>query len=205
MRRCLRALCLAIAIAFASGCASRNRVPRVEFTTYDENGDCETRLAHFSRAAYRASPGGLLAIVMEGESPSSIDPTQTIRQIVYVKTLWYPQPGRTYVEATQMDATMMYAVLTPPTGVRYDGSAMLTYKWNSTGKEIRARIESGTLAPAYRMGEAIEPFGPSRFLGEATVYEDPGQVVKTLQFLKTQFSERMPAQASSIMPITEAR
>jgi hypothetical protein len=193
MNRIIGGLGGVILLAIA-GCASHP--PQIQLTTYDEDGCPDCHHASFSQAAYRASAGGLLEMVLETESPSSVDPTQTIRQVVYLKTMWYPQPGRTYVEATQIDARMLYAILTPPTGIRCDGSAMLTYKWNNAGKVIKAHIESGTLVPKYRMGDAVEPFGPARFTGEVTLYEDAGQVVKTLQFLETQFRTRVPPQAS---------
>lgn len=186
-------------VALLSGCAASP--PRMELTTFDAAGKPERHHAHFSRAGYRATPGGFLEIAMEAENPSSIDPTQTIRQIIYVRTFWYPQPGRTAVEASQIDAMMMYALLTPPTGIRCDGSAMLTYKWNNEHKTIDVYIESGTLAPRYRMGNAVEPFGPSRFVGRAIVHEDAAQVVQARQFLETQFREQTAAAAASLQPV----
>jgi hypothetical protein len=177
-------------VLLTAGCC--HKAPRMNLTTYDECGQPQEQFTHFSQAVYRIIPGGPIEMVMETETPSSIDPAQSIRQVVYLKTFWYPQPGRTFVESTQMDATTIYAILTPPTGIRCDGSAMLTYKWNKKGEPIKAYIESGILTPKYRMGDAVEPFGPSRFTGTVTLYEDPGQVVKTLQNLETQFRDRMP-------------
>lgn len=189
--------CATLALLLA-GCSAGPA--RIELTTYDIAGRAERSYASFNRAGYRITPGGLIEIAMETENPSSVDPTQTIRQMVYLKTIWYPQPGRTAVESTQLDATLMYALLTPPTGIRCDGSAMVTYKWNNEGKPIEALIESATLTPRYRMGDAVEPFGPARLVGTITLYERPGDVMETLQFLQTQFRERLPQATAAIGP-----
>jgi len=192
-------------VVLVAGCC--HNAPRMNLTTYDECGQPQEHFTHFSHAVYRVIPGGPLEMVMETETPSSIDPAQSIRQVIYLKTFWYPQPGRTFVESTQMDANTMYAIMTPPTGIRCDGSAMLTYKWNNKGEPIKAYIESGILTPKYRMGDAVEPFGPSRFTGRVTLYEDPGEVVKTLQYLETQFRDRMPPEkksaAANVIPSLE--
>ena len=45
-----------------------------------------------------------VALVLRAEHPSTVDPTQTITQILYVKEFWNPQPGKTYAEAMKLEA-----------------------------------------------------------------------------------------------------
>ena len=115
---------LLVSLLACAGCASK--ASRIDLTTYDDAGRAQQHYSYFQRASYHLSPGGLLEIVMRVERQSTIDPTQTITQILYLKTFWNPHPGVTYVEPSQINARVQYAMLTPPTGVRYDGAAFLT-------------------------------------------------------------------------------
>jgi hypothetical protein len=163
---------------------------RLELTTF-ETGKAEPHYADFSRASYRRSPDGLLEVAMRTERPSTLDPTQIITQVVYIRTFWNPRPGKTFAESTQINARVEYAMLTPPTGIRYDGSAFLTYDIDRNGTLI-GRIESGTLAPRFHMGDAAEPFGPARFSGGILAVENPREVVSIAQTLDSEFSEPIP-------------
>ena len=176
-------------LVLACGCSAKQT--RIDLIAFDSAGAEQHHHAEFSRAWYRQSPGGLLELVMKTERASKIDPTQTITQIFYIKTFWNPQPGTTYVEATQINGQVEYAMLTPPTGVRYDGSGFLTYKFDRMSGKLVGEFESGTLAPRYRMGAAAEPFGPARFTGTIVAEENPGEVVNTLQMLQAKFSEKI--------------
>ncbi len=179
------------AIALATGCGAERT--RVDIRTYDEAGQEQQHFSAFNHASYRLSPGGLLELVMRAERASTIDPTQTITQIVYLKTFWTPRPGTTYIEETQINARIRYALLTPPTGVRYDGAGFLTYKRDGSTGDLVCHLESATLAPRYRMGEAVEPFGSARLSGTVRATEDPRDVVTTLQMLDAQFREEIPS------------
>jgi len=161
---------------------------RIDLTTFDKNGQARRHYAEFRRASYRLSGGGTLELVLRSERPSSIDPTQTITQVVYLKSFWTPRPGTTYAEASQINARVQYALITPPTGVRYDGGAFLSYSLKRRTREIVGKIESGTLSPRLRMGDAVEPFGAARFTGTFCATENPRDVVTAVQMLESQFS-----------------
>jgi hypothetical protein len=174
-----------------AGCAPAST--RIEFTTFDETGGSERVYGNFTTASYRKIQGGLIEIVCRAETPSTLDPTQTITQVIFMRTFWHPQPGRTFVESTQIDGTVIYTVLTPPTGVRYDGAGFLTFKIKDDGT-MEGEIESGTLTPRYRMGEAVIPFTAARIAGRIHAVENPRDVVNTLQSIESQFSERVVPQ-----------
>lgn len=178
-----------LTLVVLAGCAARQT--RLDLITYS-GGQEEHHYAEFGRASYRTSPDGLLELVMKAERPSSIDPTQMITQIMYLKTFWTPRPGRTYAESTQINGSAQYALLTPPTGVRYDGAAFVSYKFEKQTGELIAQIESGTLTPRYQMGDAVEPFGPARFSGTVRAVENPREVVNTQHVLETMFSRPIP-------------
>jgi hypothetical protein len=184
--------------ALIAGCGSSGG--RLDLTTYDEQGAPRQHYADFRRAFYRQSPGGTLDLVFRAERPSSVDPTQTITQLVHVKSFWNPRPGTTFVEATQINARVQYAMLTPPTGVRYDGTAFISYKLDKHTGLLTGRFESGSLSPRFRMGDAIEPFGQARFTGSFSATESPRDVVQAIQKLEGLFSQRIQTRQLNARP-----
>ncbi len=181
----------------ASGC-QEPKSTRIELATMDAAGASRQYFVEFERAAYRRTARGVVELVMKVEQPSELDPRQTITQLLYVRQFWSPRPGTTYAEATQINARLRYAILTPPTGVRYDGSAFVTCKLDKRTGELIGHIESGTLSPQYRMGDASEPFGPARLTGTFRATENPREVVNAIQTLGTLFSDKAGTPNQSI-------
>lgn len=169
----------------SAGC--RTDTTRVDFVSYDDAMGAQHHHTEFTRACYRRSPNGTVEIVLRAESPSQVDPTQMITQVFHVREFWKPRLGTTYAEATQINAQVQYAVITPPTGVRYDGAAFLTYRIKKRTGVLTAEIESGNLSPRYRMGGAVMPFGPVRFTGTIVAIENGVDVVDAVQTLGALF------------------
>ncbi|MBP7936090.1 MAG: hypothetical protein KA354_15720 [Phycisphaerae bacterium] len=168
------------------GCTSPET--RINLTTFDAQGQDQQHYATFTQASYRLTPGGTFELALHTTRPSSLDPTQSITQIIYLKCLWTPRPGTTYAEPSQINAKVQYAILTPPTGVRYDGSAFLSCKLDQGSGMLTGRIESGTLSARFRVGEAIEPFAFAKFTGAFTAVDNPREVVRAAQSLNAQFT-----------------
>lgn len=176
---------LAAGLAPLVGCGPK--VTRIELETFDEQGRPSRHYTEFTRAFFRRLSDGRIELCLNSQQPSTIDPTQMITQIVCVQTFWNPRPGVTYFESSQVNAHVQYAILTPPTGVRYDGGAFVSYNIDRATGEAVGRIESGDLAPKGRMGNAVEPFGPTRITGTFRAMESPGEVVNTQQMLRSRF------------------
>jgi hypothetical protein len=160
---------------------------RLNLVTYDEAGKAKTHYTDFRRASFRQTSDGKIELVLHSQQASKVDPTQTIEQVVYLQTFWTPRPGTTYVDSTQVDTRIEYAIMTPPTGMRYDGGGFITYKIDKITKEAVGYLESGNLSPAYKMGDAVEPFGPARIYGRFRAKENGADVVNSLQMLGNQF------------------
>jgi len=172
-------------IGLLAGCGPKTT--RIELETYDEDGVASRHYTEFTRASFKKGLDGRIEVVLQSTQPSRIDPTQMITQVVYVQTFWNARPGITYADATQINARIQYAILTPPTGVRYDGGAFVTYRLDQTTGETVGWIESGDLSPKFRMGQAAEPFGPARINGTFRATENPADVVNTVQMLRSRF------------------
>ncbi len=185
---CLRVLWLA-GLGIVLGCAPKGT--RLEFTTFGRDNTSRQFYGEYTEAYYRQMGNGTIELLLRAEAPSSLDPKQSITQLIYLKTFWKPRPGVTAAEPSQINAHVQYAMLTPPTGVRYDGSAfLLGHKDRSSGEYV-GRIESGTLIPRYRMGNAAEPFASAKFIGGFRATENPRKVLQGLHTLQNEFKERI--------------
>lgn len=189
--RIVQSLVAALLAAVVSGCTDLEpiTVTRLNLTTFDAAGTPQHHYTEFRRASFRRLDDGRLELVLKSEQPSTVDPTQSIVQTMYVGMFWQPVYGRSRAEPTQINARVQYAIITAPTGVRYDGGAFVTYRIDRQTGEAVGRIESGTISPKYRIGNAAEPFGPARFTATFRATENPGEVVNTLDVLKTQFNQ----------------
>jgi hypothetical protein len=167
---------------------SAPRTTRMNLITYDEDGKANSFHSDFGRASFSRESDNRIELVFRNQVPSRLDPTQTITQMVYIEMFWAPRYGVTRAESTQINANVQYAILTPPTGVRYDGGAFVTYKVDPFTKELYGWIETGDLTPALKMGNAVEPFGPARIYGTFRAVDNGSDVVNVCQQLKTQFT-----------------
>lgn len=177
---------MAILLAMV-GCGERRT--RIEIDAYNPGSERQRFYGDFAEAWYRHTEGGRLEIVLRNTAPSSIDPTQDITQVMLVDIFWMPRPGTTAVESTQINAQMQYALLTPPTGVRYDGAGFVTWKFDKFSGDLVGEIESGTLLPHYRLGDAVEPFASARIAGKFRAEEQPARVIQARHEIETSFDQ----------------
>lgn len=170
-----------------AGCAPK--VTRIELQTFDAEGKPAHHYTEFTRATFKRLSDGRIELSLRSQQPSRVDPTQVITQVVHVQSFWQPRGGVTYWESTQVNARVTYAIRTPPTGIRYDGGAFVSYSIDRMTGEAVGRIESGDLLPRYRMGNAVVPFGPTRITGTFRATENPADVVTTHQMLQGEFTQ----------------
>ena len=176
-------------IAGRVGRVLRIKSTRIHLTTYDEAGREQHHYADFNRVVFLVNPSGLLELGMRVEQPSKTDPTQTITQLIHIREVWKPVPGMTAIESTQINVQVRYAILTPPTGVRYDGAGFVYAKISKDGKNATGKIESGRLAPSHRMADAVLPFGVARFSGPFRAVKNEGEVIEIARQLELLFSK----------------
>lgn len=191
---CLLAVVLALCgLTGCSGIGWFKPDTRIELSSVNADGEIQRHYAKFDRASYRMSQTGLVEMLLETVRPAESDPTLNIRQLVCIKSHWLPIPGRTYMEASQINAQVQYAILTPPTGIRYDGSAFVSYELDKRTGELIGQIEGGHMVPRYRMGDAQPPFGPARFEGTFVATQNAREVVNGMQQLAAQFTQPITA------------
>lgn len=149
--------------AALGGCGSPPN--RILIETHTADGVPQTYSTDFADAVFAPTADGGYDVVLRWKQPTDVDPTQDMEQLLYARVLWTPRPGVTRAEATMINARTAYTILTPPTGVRYEGGCFLSFKLNRAGTRLTGRIESGELAPLRLVGGARQPFGPARISG----------------------------------------
>jgi len=182
-------------------CGCQEKPTRMELTTFRDPRYPETWAATFQEGYYRRAEHGNVDIVLRSTQPAEKDPTQTIEQIVHIRTLWRPIPGKTLAESSMINALISYVILTPPTGISYDGSGFVSFSLRWRSDEIRGQIEQAELRPRRRCGGAADPFGPVQLRGEFSARPDGPRVLKALHRIEALLGPIPPAK----VPVEQMR
>lgn len=160
------------------GCGPRET--RIEIQSFREDGEVELLFQQFDTCYYALSAGGNMDIVMQSETPSQIDPTQTILQTVHLRGFWKPIPGTTLAEETMINGTVCYMIVTGTAAVGYQGGLFISFKENSRRGRLTGKVESSRLVPLRKRGGAQEPFAAALATGTFVAKRDRRRVVKIL-------------------------
>ncbi len=166
------------ALALLAGCGP---VPnRIYIQTFSEPMAPVKYSTDFTEAWFARSADGGIDILLRWNQPTQADPTQNMEQIVHAHAFWTPVLGTTRAEASMLNAMLRFMILTPPTGVGYQGAGFLTFQINRAGDTLEGSIESGELVPRQLVGGAQQPFGPARISGRIRATESRRQVLRLL-------------------------
>lgn len=187
-RRAYRALALLLcAAAVAVGCRRvETRFDIVSFLDAGQPARFTERFDHGSfsinalgnyRIAFRLPPA-LVETARRprlAESPATLptegapevpDMQETwMSQILHIETLWLPQPGTTYAEKTQTNATLRYCLIAGDDAISYEGAGFVYFQPSRDGKTLEGRIESSSLFPARWAGAPADLFGSCHLTG----------------------------------------
>ncbi len=132
-----------------------------------------------------------------GTAPTAAVETQ-MSQMLHVQVFWQPQPGRTAIESTQTNATLLYCLFTGDDVIAYEGAGFVFFEKTWNGRGLQGRIESSDLVPTRFVNAPTDLFGPCRLEGTFTAQEDRGHVVAVVRELRRRLaSAARPAEAPS--------
>jgi len=172
-----------------TGCARPTTELRIRSYLTESPSDLFER---FDEAFYSHDARGSLDLVLRSVRPSKQDPSQIIRQTLHVNAFWTPQPGRTFVEATQCNATVRYVLGTGPVSISYEGAGFVTFTLDWTKKDMVGKIESGQLAPLRKVGEAKDLLGQAQITGQFRARRDKNRVIAILGELRRELGPPPP-------------
>ncbi len=114
-------------------------------------------------------------------------------QYVQIEVFWQPLPGTTYAESSQINASIVYCLVTASDAISYEGAGFVYFSQSRDGETIEGRIESATLVPVRRAGSPRDIFGPCRLNAEFTAEKDAARVVSVVRRLQKLLGRPAPA------------
>ncbi len=126
----------------------------------------------FDEAYYGSGPDGMVEVVLRKQSQSAARPTESIVQIVHVRTFWKAQPGRTYADDTMINAHVSYVIFDGGSGVAYDGGGFFRYTEDSTDGVLTGTLTGGDLQPLRINGTGLRVFDRASISGRFKAYRD---------------------------------
>jgi len=194
-RRCGVATVLLI---IASGC----QLPGTRFEIVDfRRGEAAVQyFEEFDECFFRVDPVGNVDVVARRKRPSTADPDIDIVQLVHVRTFFTPVPGRMNVESTMINTTISYLIVSGRTGASFEGGGFVSFDqsptarrgWVMRERELTGRVESSSLSPQRRRGDAPQIFQRARVVGRFRAVEDARQVVRLLNDMRRQLGPLPP-------------
>lgn len=167
-----------IASVLLVGCAPRET--RIEIESFRSDGEVELLFQEFDTCYYAMTAGGHMDVVMQRETPSQVDPAQTITQAVHLRGFWKPIPGTTLAEKTMINGTICYMIVTGTAAIGYQGGLFMSFKENAKKGRLTGKLESSRLVPLRKRGGAKEPFASALATGTFVAKRDRRRVVKIL-------------------------
>lgn len=121
-----------------------------------------------------------------GPAPPPVETRMS--QLLHVQVFWQPQPGRTAIESTQTNATLLYCLFTGDDVIAYEGAGFVFFEQTWDGRGLQGRIESSDLVPTRFVNAPTDLFGPCRLEGTFRAEEDRGHVVAVLRELRSRLA-----------------
>jgi len=157
-------LCAAVATYLASaGCAAQTT--SIEITTFTDGVRAESYYHHFTSAWFRPTAVGEYEILFESSEPITSLGQNVLRQSLFMRMLWKPIPGKTFMHPSQINAQIDYQMdvspepnaqvvsATPKSLICYQGSGFVSLSPDHTNQVITGSIEQAILEPRRQIGE----------------------------------------------------
>lgn len=174
----LRFACAGLIGFLLVGC--QRPVPSLRIDSHRTDGTTERFATTFDPGAYHTDGRGNLDVVMQATAPSSREQGAMLRQVFWLHVFWKPVPGTTFVERTQTNTRMTYALIDVDQAICYEGAGFATLQFDGAGGTLRGTIESGTLVPTRVVGDAPDLLGACLVSGSFVAERGDSRVVATL-------------------------
>lgn len=122
-----------------------------------------------------------------------------VAQVLLVEVFWRPQPGRTYAEASQTNANIVYCLMSGSSSITYEGAGFVSFDDQWRGEGIQGEIESSALYPVRYVNSPSDLFGPCRLSGAFTAVEDRAGVVALQRLVRRRLGPPVGPEPRSAM------
>lgn len=152
----------------------------------------------FNECYYDADAEGNVDLVLRREHVKTDDPSQTVTQIVHVRSFWKSIPGTTVAHDQQINATVRYMILSGRAGASFQGAGSIFCDKNRSRSVLKGDLGLAYLSPRTRLNNGNILFERAEISGSFRALHDPRRVVRILNEMDElfRFSEPGDAQAS---------
>jgi len=150
-----------------------------EIVDYRNPGDAKRYRESFDEAYYDCDQNGNVNIVLRRTGGRSAGESE-VTQIVRIRSVWRPVPGKTGSNATQINATVSYYIVEGRVGDTLEGAGCVFFTQNRAENALSGSLDRAVLLPKRQLtsGEAL--FARAELSGEFRATRDRRQVVRIM-------------------------
>ncbi|MCC7293179.1 MAG: hypothetical protein IT449_14055 [Phycisphaerales bacterium] len=152
----------------------------------------------FNECYYDADAEGNVDVVLRREHVKTDDPSQTVTQIIHVRSFWKSIPGTTVAHDQQINATVRYMILSGRAGASFQGAGSIFCEKTRGRSVLEGDLGLAYLSPRTRLNNGNMLFERAEISGSFRARHDPRRVVRILNEMDElfRFSEPGDAHAS---------
>lgn len=173
----LRLICLFV-LVLPLGCGVHPTA--FEIVDYRDPGDAKRYRETFDEAYYDLDNQGNVNIVLRRSGGRSGAGESEVTQIVRIRSVWRPVPGKTGSNATQINATVSYYVAGGRIGDTFEGAGSVFFTQNRGKDILSGTLDRAVLRPKRQLAPGDPLFGRTELSGEFRAARDRRQVVRIM-------------------------
>lgn len=127
------------------GCAAPKSVFR--FEDHSVNAQPRVYVTEFDESFFDMDRAGNLMLVLRRTDEPPEQRGWPTEQVLVLRSVWEPVPGRTFAERTQINATATYAILSGRSGATYEGAGSIFFHRAGDGETMSGTVEHVVLKP----------------------------------------------------------
>ncbi len=170
-----------VCLAGLGGC--RRPVTQVNVLSLRDPSAPRSYFSRFDESYFRFDSHGNLDLVLRGRNegdPERPGGAEVITEVVHVRAFWTPVPGKTFANASMINARARYTILTEAVGIAYEGAGFVSFRLDRKKRKLTGKLEAAQLTPVVERGDARDLFGPAQVTGEFLAHKDERQVIRIL-------------------------
>ena len=170
-------LALSIVLGLPLGCSVRSST--FEIVDYRDAGDAKRYQETFDEAYYDLDEHGNVNIVLRRTSTDQRG-EQDVTQVIRIRSVWRPVPGRTASHRTQINAAVSYFVAGGRIGDTFEGAGAVFFRQNRGKTVLAGTLDHSVLRPKRQLAPGEPLFARAELSGTFRATRDRRQVVRII-------------------------
>jgi hypothetical protein len=158
------------------GCSLRPAA--FEIVDYRDPGDAKRYRETFDEAYYDLDNQGNVNIVLRRSGGRPGAGESDVTQIVRIRSVWRPVPGKTGSHGTQINATVSYYIVGGRIGDTFEGAGSVFFTQNRGQDTLSGTLDRAVLRPKRQLAPGEPLLARAELSGEFRAARDRRQVVR---------------------------